>query len=98
MLRTLREITEIKELIPTLVNSLIERIEVHNNDKSVQSISELHRGYYIKTSLCGVGIEHAVFCDISCHVEILIAKSCDFLKFKLVMVVRWIHAQQVMFL
>lgn len=26
--------TEINELTPTLVNSLIERIEVHNNDKS----------------------------------------------------------------
>ena len=34
MLHTLREITEIKELTPTLVNTLIERIEVHNNDKS----------------------------------------------------------------
>ena len=34
LLRTLREMTDIKELTPTLVNSLIERIEVHNNDKS----------------------------------------------------------------
>lgn len=34
LLRTLREITEIKEFTPTLVNTLIERIEVHNNDKS----------------------------------------------------------------
>lgn len=34
LLRTLREITENKELTPTLVNTLIERIEVHNNDKS----------------------------------------------------------------
>ena len=34
VLRTLREMTDIKELIPTLVNSLIERIEVHNSDKS----------------------------------------------------------------
>lgn len=34
LLRTLREMTEIKELTPTLVNSLIERIEVHSNDKS----------------------------------------------------------------
>ena len=34
VLRTLREMTDIKELTPTLVNSLIERIEVHNNDKS----------------------------------------------------------------
>lgn len=34
LLRTLREMTEIKELTPTLVNSLIERIEVYNNNKS----------------------------------------------------------------
>ncbi len=34
LLRTLRELTEVKDLTPTLVNSLIERIEVHNNDKS----------------------------------------------------------------
>lgn len=33
VLRTLREMTDIQELTPTLVNSLIERIEVHNNDK-----------------------------------------------------------------
>lgn len=34
LLRTSREITDIQELAPPLVNSLIERIEVHNNDKS----------------------------------------------------------------
>ena len=34
LLKTLRDMTEINELAPTLVNSLIERIEVHNNDKS----------------------------------------------------------------
>ena len=34
VLRTLREMTDIEELTPTLVNSLIERIEVHNSDKS----------------------------------------------------------------
>lgn len=34
MLRTLREMTDIKELTSTLVNSLIERIEVHNSDES----------------------------------------------------------------
>lgn len=34
LLRTLREMTDITELTPTLVNSLIERIEIHNNDKS----------------------------------------------------------------
>lgn len=34
LLRTLRELTEVNELTPTIVNSLIERIEIHNNDKS----------------------------------------------------------------
>lgn len=34
LLRTLREMTDITELTPTLVNALIEWIEVHNNDKS----------------------------------------------------------------
>lgn len=34
LLRTLREMTEINKLTSTLVNSLIERIEIHNNDKS----------------------------------------------------------------
>ena len=34
LLRTFREMTDIKELTPTLVNSPIERIEIHNNDKS----------------------------------------------------------------
>lgn len=34
LLRTLRELTDITELTPTLANALIERIEVHNNDKS----------------------------------------------------------------
>ncbi|MGN0550794.1 MAG: DUF4368 domain-containing protein [Acutalibacteraceae bacterium] len=33
-LKTMRDMTEINEFTPTLVNSLIERIEVHNNDKS----------------------------------------------------------------
>jgi len=34
VLRTIREMTDIQKLTPTLVNSLIERIEVYNNDKS----------------------------------------------------------------
>lgn len=33
LLKTVRELTDVKELTHTLVNSLIERIEVHNNDK-----------------------------------------------------------------
>ena len=34
LLKTLRDLTDVNELTPTIVNSLIERIEVHNNDKS----------------------------------------------------------------
>ncbi len=33
VLRTLPEMTDVKEFTPTLVNSLIDRIEVHSNDK-----------------------------------------------------------------
>ncbi len=33
LLKTLRELTDFNELTPTIVNSLIQRIEVHNNDK-----------------------------------------------------------------
>ena len=33
LLKTLRELTDFRELTPTIVNSLIQRIEVHNNDK-----------------------------------------------------------------
>ena len=34
LIRTFREMTDIKELTPIIVNKLIERIEVHNNDKT----------------------------------------------------------------
>lgn len=34
LLNTLRECTDLKELISTVVNTLIKRIEAHNNDKS----------------------------------------------------------------
>ena len=34
LIRTFREMTDISELTPIVVNKLIERIEVHNNDKS----------------------------------------------------------------
>ena len=33
LLKTVREITEVKELTPSLVNALIDRIEVHNKEK-----------------------------------------------------------------
>ncbi len=36
LLRTFREMTDIRELTPTLVNSLIERIEVHSPEKKHQ--------------------------------------------------------------
>ena len=39
LLRTLREMTDITKLTPTLVNSLIECIEVHNNDNACRAIS-----------------------------------------------------------
>ena len=44
LVKTLREITDIKELTPTLVDSFTERIEVHNNDKSSSHC-------YVKVSL-----------------------------------------------
>ncbi len=34
LLRGLREFTEIRELTPELVNTLIQRIEIHNSDRS----------------------------------------------------------------
>lgn len=34
LLKTIRELTDVNELTPTIVNSLIDHIEVHNNDKS----------------------------------------------------------------
>ena len=34
LIRTFREMTDIKDLTPIIVNKLIERIEVHNNDKT----------------------------------------------------------------
>ncbi len=33
LIKTLREMTDVRELTPTLVNSLIQRIEVHNKEK-----------------------------------------------------------------
>lgn len=45
LLRTLREMPDITELTPTLVNSLIERIEVYNNDK-------LSGHCYVKADIC----------------------------------------------
>ena len=38
LLKGLREITELKELTPEIVNTLIQRIEVHNSDRSTGKI------------------------------------------------------------
>ena len=43
--KELREFTELKELTPEIVNTLIQRIEVHNSDRSTGKISSLfHTG------------------------------------------------------
>jgi hypothetical protein len=34
LLKSLREFSELRQLTPAIVNTLIRRIEVHNNDKS----------------------------------------------------------------
>ena len=34
LLKGIREFSEVKQLTPEIVNTLIQRIEVHNNDKS----------------------------------------------------------------
>ncbi len=62
LLPTLREITEIKKLTPTLVNTLIEWIEVHNNDKSSGHCYVKVDAYFTAVGMvdipteCGVGI------------------------------------------
>ena len=39
LLKGLREFTEIRELTPELVNTLIQRIEIHNSDRSSVSVN-----------------------------------------------------------
>ena len=53
--------TEINERTPTLVNSLIERIEVHNNDKSSGHC-------YVKVDICFTAVG---MIDIPTEQEIL---------------------------
>ena len=38
LLKGLREFTELKELMPEIMNTLIHRIEVHNSDRSTGKI------------------------------------------------------------
>ena len=49
LLKVLRSSTSFEELTPTLVNSLIRRIEVHNNDKSSGHC-------YVKVDICFTAI------------------------------------------
>lgn len=58
LLRTLREITEINELTPTLVNTLIERIEVHNNDKSSGHCYVKVDVYFTAVGMVDIPTEH----------------------------------------
>ena len=39
-LETIRECTDLKELTPTIVNTLIKRIEVHNSDKGKDGLKQ----------------------------------------------------------
>lgn len=60
LLRTLREMTEINELTPTLVNSLIERIEVHNNDKSSGHCYVKVDIYFTAVGMIDIPTEHKI--------------------------------------
>lgn len=60
LLRTLREMTDITELNPTLVNSLIERIEVHNNDKSSGHCYVKVDIYYTAAGMIDIPTEHEI--------------------------------------
>ena len=60
LLRTLREMTEINELTPTLVNSLIERIEVHNNDKSSGHCYVKVDIYFTAVGMIDIPTEHEI--------------------------------------
>lgn len=60
LLRTLREMTEIKELTQTLVNSLIERIEVRNNDKSSGHCYVKVDIYFTAVGMIGIPTENEI--------------------------------------
>ncbi len=60
LLRTLREMAEINELTPTLVNSLIERIEVHNNDKSSGHCYVKVDIYFTAVGMIDIPTEHEI--------------------------------------
>ncbi len=60
MLKTIREITDIRELTPTLVNSLIERIEVHNSDRSTGKIRVKVDIYFTAVGMIDIPTEQEI--------------------------------------
>ncbi len=60
MLKTIREITDIQELTPTLVNSLIERIEVHNSDRSTGKIRVKVDIYFTAVGMIDIPTEQEI--------------------------------------
>ena len=57
LLKGLREFTEVKELTPELVNTLIQRIEVHNSDRSSGKIRVKVDVYFTAASLIDLPTE-----------------------------------------
>ncbi len=60
MLKTIREITDVEELPPTLVNSLIERIEVHNSDRSTGKIRVKVDIYFTAVGMIDIPTEQEI--------------------------------------
>lgn len=57
LLKGLREFTEVKELTPELVNTLIQRIEVHNSDRSSGKIRVKVDVYFTAAGLINLPTE-----------------------------------------
>lgn len=74
LLRTLHEMTDITELTPTLVNSLIKRIEVHNNDKSSGHCYVEVDNYFTAAGMIDIPTEQ----EIVAMMEKIRANSQDF--------------------
>ncbi len=60
MLKTIREITDIQELAPTQVNSLIERIEIHNSDRSTGKIRVKVDVYFTAVGMIDIPTEQEI--------------------------------------
>jgi site-specific DNA recombinase len=60
LLKTLRECTQLDELTPTIVNSLIKKIEVHNSDKSSGHVRVKVDVYFTAVGLIDLPSEHEI--------------------------------------